>query len=126
MRVQALSTAQLWKSDDLEHKAELDWRITLPVATLIIVMMALPLSQTSPRGGHYSKLALGILIYLVYSNLLGMGKAWIAKGIVPYWIGTSWVHVLGLITLYILLKRSGLLPGRKRTAAKTGSSGART
>lgn len=114
LRVQALSTKQLWNSDNPEHKAELDWRITLPVATLIIVMMALPLSQTTPRGGRYSKLALGILIYLIYSNLLGMGKAWISKGVVPYWIGTSWVHVLALIALYFLMKQSGLLYRKKR------------
>ena len=121
LRVQALSTKQLWNSDNLEHKAELDWRITLPVATLIIVMMALPLSQTTPRGGRYSKLALGILIYLIYSNLLGMGKAWISKGVIPYWIGTSWVHVLALITLYFLLWRSGLLPGRKKPQVQADS-----
>jgi len=112
LRVQALSTAELLDSVNPEHKAELDWRITLPVATLILVMMALPLSQTTPRGGRYSQLALGILLYLVYSNLLGIGKAWISKGIVPYWIGTSWVHVLGVITLYILMRRSGLITKR--------------
>ncbi|UCB54982.1 MAG: LPS export ABC transporter permease LptF [Thiotrichales bacterium] len=116
LRVQALSTRALWNSDNPEHKAELDWRITLPVATLIIVMMALPLSQTTPRGGRYSKMALGILLYLVYSNLLGVGKAWISKGVVPFWVGTSWVHVLGLITLYALLRYSGLVMGRKRSA----------
>jgi lipopolysaccharide export system permease protein len=49
------------------------------------------------------------MLYLIYSNLLGIGKAWISKGIVPYWIGTSWVHVLGAITLYILMRRGGLI-----------------
>ena len=124
LRVQALSTSELWRSDNPEHKAELDWRITLPVATLIIVMMALPLSQTTPRGGRYSKLALGILLYLVYSNLLGVGQAWIAKGVVPYWIGTSWVHVLGVITLYVLLRQGGLItkgPGRRIKKRETAT-----
>ena len=119
LRVQALTTKELWNSDDPAHKAELDWRISLPVATLIIVMMALPLSQTTPRGGRYSKLALGILLYLVYSNLLGVGMAWISKGIVPYWIGTSWVHVLGGITLYILLRYSGLVTKRNGSVVRT-------
>jgi lipopolysaccharide export system permease protein len=118
LRVQALSTKELWNSDKPEHKAELDWRISLPFATLIIVMMALPLSQTTPRGGRYSQLALGILLYLVYSNLLGVGQAWISKGIVPYWIGTSWVHVLGAVTLYILLRRAGLITKKSRSAVK--------
>lgn len=124
LRVQALSTAELWRSDNPEHKAELDWRITLPVSTLIIVMMALPLSQTTPRGGRYSKLALGILLYLVYSNLLGVGKAWIAKGVVPYWIGTSWVHVLGVITLYMLLRQSGLIMKKRRVPRANRGAGA--
>ena len=119
LRVQALSTKELWNSDNPEHKAELDWRISLPFATLVIVMMALPLSQTTPRGGRYSKLALGILLYLVYSNLLGVGKAWVSKGIVPYWIGTSWVHVLGVVTLYILLRQSGLIMKKNRSEIKS-------
>jgi lipopolysaccharide export system permease protein len=114
LRVQALSTGELWRSDNPEHKAELDWRISLPVATLILVMMALPLSKSSPRGGRYSKLAFGIMLYLIYSNLLGIGKAWISKDIVPYWIGTSWVHVLGAITLYVLLRRGGLISSKSR------------
>ena len=118
LRVQALSTRELWLSDNPEHKAELDWRISLPVATLILVMMALPLSQTTPRGGRYAKLALGIMLYLIYSNLLGIGKAWISKDIVPYWIGTSWVHVLGAITLYVLLRRAGLITRRYRSATR--------
>jgi len=118
LRVQALSTEKLWQSDDPEHKAELDWRISLPVATLIIVMIALPLSQTTPRGGRYAKLALGVLIYLIYSNLLGVGKAWISKEVVPFWVGTSWVHILAIITLYLLMRRSGLLQGRKSSTKK--------
>jgi len=118
LRVQALSTKELWDSDRPEHKAELDWRISLPFATLIIVMMALPLSQTTPRGGRYSQLALGILLYLIYSNLLGVGKAWISKDIVPFWIGTSWVHVLGAVTLYILLRRAGLITKKNRPVVK--------
>jgi lipopolysaccharide export system permease protein len=122
LRVQALSTSELWQSDKPEHKAELDWRISFPVATLIIVLMALPLSKTTPRSGRYARLALGILLYLVYSNLLGMGKAWISKGVVPYWIGTSWVHVLGILALYILLKRSGVLAGKSRSSAKNTTS----
>ena len=123
LRVQALSTAELWRSDNPEHKAELDWRITLPVSTLVIVMMALPLSQTTPRGGRYSKLALGILLYLIYSNLLGIGQTWIAKGVVPYWIGTSWVHVLGIITLYVLLRYSGLVTRKTDRQPKKRESG---
>jgi lipopolysaccharide export system permease protein len=77
------------------------------VATLIIAMLALPLSQTTPRSGRYANMAWAILLYLVYSNLLSMAYNWIIKERVPVWIGTWWVHIVALALLFILLKQSG-------------------
>lgn len=105
--VKAIPSVELWNSDQLAHKAELQWRITVPIATLIIAMLALPLSQTTPRSGRYANLAWAILLYLVYSNLLSVGKNWIIKDRVTVWIGTWWVHVMALMLLLWLLKRSG-------------------
>lgn len=109
LRVKALDTRTLLDSELLEHKAELDWRISIPVATLIISLMALPLSQTTPRGGRYARLGLAMFVYLVYSNILGMGKTWIARDTIPAMLGTAWVHLLALALLVYLLHRSGML-----------------
>lgn len=105
--VKAIPSIELWHSDQLAHKAELQWRITVPIATLIIAMLALPLSHTTPRSGHYANLAWAILLYLVYSNLLSVGKNWIIKDRVAVWIGTWWVHIIALMLLLWLLKRGG-------------------
>lgn len=105
--VKALPNAELWKSDQLVNKAELQWRITLPIATLIIAMIALPLSHTTPRSGRYANLAWAILLYLVYSNLLSVGNNWIIKGWMPAWLGTMWVHIVALMFLLWLLKQGG-------------------
>ena len=107
LSVKALSSAQLWSSKVLRHQAELQWRLTVPIATLIIALLALPLSQTTPRSGRYANLGWAILLYLVYSNLLSLGKNWIIKERVPVWIGTWWTHILALILLFILLKMGG-------------------
>ena len=103
----------------------MQWRLTVPVATLIIAMLALPLSQTSPRSGRYANLAWAILLYLVYSNLLSLGKNWIIKERVPAWIVTWWVHIVALILLFILLKLGGhLFRGKgKRNKVQTGVAG---
>ena len=83
---------QLWSSSNIKDRAELQWRFTLPLATIIVAVMALPLSRTNPRSGRYAKLAIALLIYLVYSNLLGVGKTWIAQEKNPsmdwYLVGT--------------------------------------
>lgn len=103
------SMTELWGSDIPAEQAELQWRFTLPIATIIVAIMALPLSQTDPRSGRYSKLAAALVLYLVYSNLLGIGKTWILQEKVPVWIGTWWVHIIAIVITWYLLKRSGYL-----------------
>ena len=98
---------ELWQSNRPEDRAELQWRITLPLATIIVAFIAFPLSHTDPRSGRYAKLALALVLYLVYSNLLGVGKTWIVQEKVPIWVGTWWVHIIAIIAAAILLQRSG-------------------
>jgi len=105
------SMTELWHSTQPKDQAELQWRIALPLATVIVAFMALPLSQTDPRSGRYSKLALALVLYLLYSNFLGIGKTWIVQQKVPLWVGTWWVHLIAVIFTAYLLKRSGYLIG---------------
>jgi lipopolysaccharide export system permease protein len=116
--IKAMSSMELWGSDNAQHKAELQWRLTVPVATLILAMIALPLSHTTPRSGKYANLALAILLYLVYSNLLSVGKNWIIKERIPAWIGTWWVHLIALILLFILLDSGRRWFGRRRSGLR--------
>ena len=38
----------------------------------------------------------GILVYIIYSNLLGVGRTLVEDGRVPAWLGLWWAHVLVL------------------------------
>ncbi|MDT8283079.1 MAG: LptF/LptG family permease, partial [Gammaproteobacteria bacterium] len=105
------SISELWQSADLVDQAELQWRFALPLATIIVAFMALPLSRTDPRSGRYAKLALALILYLVYSNFLSIGKTWIIQEKVPLWVGTWWVHLIAIMATFYLLKRSGYLFG---------------
>ena len=103
-----IPTDQLWQSDNPQHRAELQWRLSFPLATLVISALALPLSHTSPRKGRYSKLVPAILIYLVYSNLLGAAVVWVERGSVPQWLGLWWVHgVFAVLAALLLVYHSG-------------------
>lgn len=122
--VKSKNVAELWSSTNPEEQAELQWRFTIPLATIIVTFMALPLSHTNPRSGRYSKLAAALILYLVYSNLLGVGKTWIVQEKVPVWIGTWWVHIIAIVFTLILLKYKGYLSGIsfKRSHVKKVSS----
>ena len=107
-RKQSLPTLDLLTSDRADYTAELHWRLSLPIACFLLAILALPLSYTTPRKGRYSKLALAILIYLIYSNLLGVGQSWVEKQAVPQWLGIWWVHgVVVLLIVYWWGKRAG-------------------
>lgn len=102
------ATSDLIASDDSEDKAELAWRIAAPVSVFVLGLMAVPLSYLAPRQGRYGKLVIGIVLYLVYSNLLGLGQAWIAKDRVPSFIGLWWVHLLFAgAALWMIARRQG-------------------
>jgi len=93
----AMQTVDLISSSDPVHVAELHWRIGVPLATLILALIAVPLSRSQPRQGRYGRLAIGMLVFIVYFNLLSAGKAWLEQGTVPAWVGLWWVHGLMLL-----------------------------
>lgn len=117
-----LATKMLWNSDDKIHIAELQWRISMPLSALVLVLLALPLGKVDPRKGRYGKLFVAILIYIFYVNLLAVAQSWVMKDEIPTSLGLWWVHGIVLLLVAILLvKRNGLqwttelLRGRAQT-----------
>ncbi len=79
-------------SNELGDIAELHWRIAPPVAALILLLLAPPLAHAGPRDGRYGRLTLAILVFVIYLNLLGVGRVWIEQGDVSPGLGLWWVH----------------------------------
>jgi len=104
----AMTLRQLLASNDLQSRAEIQWRISIPLAAVLLAMLAIPLSHASPREGRYSKIVLAILIYIPYANLLVLSRKWLGAGVVPVWLGLWWVHVLFVgVIIYFTVKRFG-------------------
>ena len=76
----------------IEYVAELQWRIGIPLATIILAVVAVPLSRTQPRSGRYGRLAVGLLVFIIYLNMLSASRAWIEQGTVSPALGLWWVH----------------------------------
>ena len=98
-----MAVANLLRSADPLHRAELQWRIGVPLSTVILAIFAVPLSRSQPRSGRYGRLALGLLVFIIYFNLLSAAKAWVEKGEVDPSLGLWWVHALFLLLALILL-----------------------
>lgn len=97
--VQSFSVHQLWQTrhQDLNAAAELQWRMTMPICTIIFALIAVPLCQVRPRYGKFTQLFPAIIIFAVYANLILVMRTWIQAGrIAPEW-GMWWVHAAALL-----------------------------
>lgn len=102
----AASTARLMRSDQLEDIAELQWRLTTPLSTLLLALIGVPLSRTNPRKGKYARVGLAVVIFAVYYNLFVVAKTWVEEGIVAPFPGIWWVPALLAVFLLVLLRRA--------------------
>jgi len=100
MPVSALLTA-----GSPRHMAEFHWRISFPVSIGVLVLLAVALSYSGPRQGRFGSLGIAILVYLLYANLLGLGKDMIEKGSMPAWLGLWWVHLIFVLLAVVILLR---------------------
>ena len=90
--------------------AEWQWRLSAPITILVLTLLAVPMARTSPRQGRYAKIIFAILMYLVYSNLLGISKSWLGDDKIPVAVGMIWPHlVMVLVALVMLVVQSRIL-----------------
>jgi lipopolysaccharide export system permease protein len=99
-------------SDKLKGKqlglatAEWHWRLSKPLALLVLMVFGFVFAYTNPRQGRYYSLFVAIVAYFLYSNLLGVGDAMLKRGRLPAVAGLWWVHALFLgIGLHLFWRR---------------------
>ncbi len=113
----AVPTAQLLHSNDRRDIVELQWRLSVPVSVLVLVLLSVPLSRISPRKGRFGGLAMAFLVFIIYYNLLGTAKVWVEQGVIPTSIGLWWVHLLPVLLAFVLLSNTNKLACRVRRRA---------
>ncbi len=109
-------TRDLIGSAALADVAELQRRISMPVMVLVLALVAVPLAALRPREGRYARVALAILVYFFYSNLISAAQVWVEKGSIPPIVGSWWVHLLVIAFGLMLLHRQSPLTGWLTTA----------
>jgi lipopolysaccharide export system permease protein len=116
--LEARSTRALLQSSDPGERAELHWRVALPVMCIVLTWLAVPLAHLRPRQGRFARVWLAVLVYLIYSNLVSAGKVWIARGTVPEILGLWWVHGAAvLFALAVIYAPGRLARWRNKTPA---------
>lgn len=109
-RRKAAPTRTLWESEDPWELAELQWRISRPVATILLALIAVAFIQSTPRQDKATRTyLLAATVFAVYYNLSGLAKNWVEQGVVNTTIGVWWLYA----AMFILLVLYALKPGHK-------------
>ncbi len=115
------ATELLMHEPTAPNQAELSWRFGLPVATLLLALLAIPMSAVNPRTGRFLNLLVAVFVYMIYSNLISIVQAWIAQGKVSVLVGMLAVHG-GMVLLLIVPVRAA---HRVSAPAQPGARGMR-
>ena len=94
-----MSLFVLLRDPTTANLSEIVWRVGLPMAALMLALLAIPLSFVNPRAGRTTNLVFAVLIYMIYNNLISVSQAWVKQGKLPFELGIWSVHGLMLVLL---------------------------
>lgn len=102
LRMETLPTADLLGDPRPHYQAELQWRLSFVLATLLLPVFALAVNRYCANDSRYVPVFICILAYLIYTNLLGLSRTMLEWDRIPAYLGLWWVH-LGLLLITLLL-----------------------
>lgn len=101
----AQPTSVLLTSQDPNDIGEWQWRLAMPVSTVLLLLLAIPLGRVEPRAGRYGRFLLAITLYVGYRQLLGTTKTWVAEQTLPPFPGVWLAHAACAACILILVAR---------------------
>lgn len=96
-RMKAIPLPELLAEPGRQALAELARRLGLPLAVLLLVAMALPLGESSPRTSKGYALVMAVLVFVTYTNFISVSYGWIARGRMEFWSGLMLPHALAAL-----------------------------
>lgn len=100
-----LSLKELLAQPTPANRGELLSRIGIPVAALVLALLAIPLSFVNPRAGRAHNLLLALLTYLIYTNAISVAQAWVTRGKVAFEVALWAPHLIMCLVLAALFYR---------------------
>lgn len=98
----ALSTRALLEDRNSFNMGELLWRTALPLMSLLLMLLAIPLSFVNPRGGRSANLMIALFLFVVYSNMVSVFQAAVVQKKLPLLIAWWPIHLLAVFAIVTL------------------------
>ena len=98
-------TADLVKRPGPQTVAEIFWRIALPVMSMLLTLMAIPLSYVNPRIGRSFNLMVAILVFAIYYNWISFAQSNLGQGNIGLPFALLMTHGLMALIVAFVFRR---------------------
>jgi lipopolysaccharide export system permease protein len=103
-RRKAETTYNLSRSTEPKDIAEFQWRITTPLATILLALIAVPLARSAPRASRFRNFAIALLVYIGLFSLVSVLRTLLEQGKLPPFPGLWSAYVLQAFVLMLLVR----------------------
>ena len=100
------------------ERAELFWRMSVPISALLLVLLAIPLSYVNPRMGRSFNLVAAAFLYMLYSNCLNIVQSFIAQGRISLLAGALIIHTVAAVVVVLLFRNQLSVTGLFRLRSR--------
>jgi len=107
----AIPTAALLVADGRTARAELFWRLSVPILAVVLTLLAIPLSYVNPRMGRSFNLVAAAFLYMLYTNCINIVQSMIAQGTIDLWTGLLIPHAAALLVVLLLFRHQLSITG---------------
>ena len=107
-RRKAETTVKLADSSEPKDIAEYQWRITTPLATILLALIAVPLARSAPRESRFRNFSFALLVYIALFSMVSILRTWIEQGKLGAIPGLWSAYVLQAMLLVILVTQPRL------------------
>lgn len=105
----SLSTLALLEDRSKFNMGELLWRLALPLMSLLLMLLAIPLGFVNPRGGRSANLMIALLLVVVYLNMVNVFQATVVQGRLAFEAAWWPIHLFAALLIVLLFSwRLGL------------------
>jgi lipopolysaccharide export system permease protein len=104
-RRRAETTLNLSMSDRPKDIAEYQWRITTPLAVVLLALLAVPLSRTTPLESRFRNFAIALLVYIALFSMISMLRTAIEQERMGALPGLWTAYAVEALLLAILVSR---------------------
>jgi lipopolysaccharide export system permease protein len=102
-RRKAETTMTLSRSTDPKDIAEYQWRISTPLATILLALIAVPLARSAPRESRFRNVAIALLAYIALFAMVSVLRTFIEQDKLSAIPGLWTAYALQAVLLAVLV-----------------------